>query len=205
MGKVLEKIRRVQLRWIALLCIVLTLLLAIVFFLNRPKTVTIPPEKKSETTHWKLYENASLHFSFKYPEGLLSNFNVTSNSDAYDSMVDASDNKSKALELKKTPNSYNVIFEAKAYKFEGSIKEFLKKGNLSETKDLTQQPVILKDVKGIKLTNRDEQEQKAYFEYYLFKNENYIYNFSLLTDEPILITANEALLEKIIATLKFLP
>jgi len=167
--------------------------------------VTIPPEKKSETTHWKLYENASLHFSFKYPEGLLSNFNVTSNSDAYDSMVDASDNKSKALELKKTPNSYNVIFEAKAYKFEGSIKEFLKKGNLSETKDLTQQPVILKDVKGIKLTNRDEQEQKAYFEYYLFKNENYIYNFSLLTDEPILITANEALLEKIIATLKFLP
>jgi len=120
-------------------------------------------------------------------------------------MVDASDNKSKALELKKTPNSYNVIFEAKAYKFEGSIKEFLKKGNLSETKDLTQQPVILKDVKGIKLTNRDEQEQKAYFEYYLFKNENYIYNFSLLTDEPILITANEALLEKIIATLKFLP
>lgn len=205
MHKITAFLKNIQLKWVAIAILIVLVATLAFFFLSRPKTVTIPAEKTSETTHWKLYENASLHFSFKYPEGLLSNFNVTSNSDAYDSMVEASNSKGEAPKLEKSSSSYNVVFEAKAYKFKGDIKDFIKKGNLAEVKGLSLQPVMLKDLKGIKVTNRDEKEQKAYFEYYLFKNNNYIYNFSLLTDDPILITANEELLEKIIATLTFLP
>jgi hypothetical protein len=179
------------------------ILLGIWFFVlpivNPPKPILIPKENTVKTNGWKLYENRQYHFSFKYPEGLLSNFQV--NSIGKTSQILKQLSSGNYSNIPKDPNVYNVTFEADGYKFSGKLDEFINK-NLRETKNLKRQKITLGEIEGVRITNV-EKKSDAYFYYNVFKHGNYIYNFAILADDPVLIGGNTKLLEDIISTVKF--
>lgn len=177
-------------------------------FILRPyfqveKVIVLPSENTNTTKGWKTYKNNMYHFSFKYPEYLLSNFQVNMNSKASHSLKEVSKlgkNNNKARH-NKNANNYNVIFEADAVKSEKSLKEFIDK-NLPETKGLNIEKIKFENNPGIRITNI-KTKSDAFFQYNLFKDGNFIYNFALISDESILIGGNTPLLEGIISTVKF--
>lgn len=95
---------------------------------HRPTPIVkIPIEKKSETAYWKTYQNNDFFFSFKYPDYILSNFQVETFRDTYQKVKGIADVK------KENDNgvpTYNVFFEANAWKYEGTLDDFIKKGPL---------------------------------------------------------------------------
>lgn len=163
--------------------------------------IKIPVEKTVETKYWKVYQNNDFYFSFKYPDYILTNFSVETYSNTYQ--------KVKGIAVSKKQNSngtptYNVIFEANAWKFNGSIDDFIMKGPL-KIPNLKTQEIISGENHGVRLTNLDQEKQDAYFQYNIFKKDNFIYNFALLSDDPTLINANSMLLDQIISTAHFFP
>lgn len=171
------------------------------FSISGKQTITISKEDPQTTIGWKEYRNDEFRFSFKYPEGLLSNFSVLKN----DLGTTTYNQISKSRPSKKTellnPSGYNVIFEAGAAKSGENLDNFLKH-NLPETKDLKRQKIILDDMEGVRITNIEE-EKDAYFIYNLFEKNGVIYNFALLSDDPVLIRGNTPLLEDILSTARF--
>lgn len=173
------------------------------FFILKPyfvskKVVEFPSENTENTKNWKVYDNDKYRFSFKYPDYLLSNFHIQTNIKSSQTL-----NEMAKLNLRKVknPNEYNVIFEADAWRFNGTLEEFIDK-NLPETKGLEKIKIILGKFEGLRISNIDVKSN-AYFQYNLFNNNNYIYNFAILSDEAILIGGNSKLLENIITTTKF--
>ncbi len=163
--------------------------------------IKIPVEKNAETKYWKVYQNNDFYFSFKYPDYILTNFSVETYSNTYQ--------KVKGIAVSKKQNSngiptYNVFFEANAWKFNGSIDEFIMKGPL-KIPNLRKQEIISGENHGVRVTNLDLEKQDAYFQYNIFKKDNFIYNFALLSDDPALINANSMLLDQIISTAHFFP
>ena len=75
-----------------------------------------------------MYKNGEYHFSFKYPEGLLSNFQVNTVGKTAQTLRQLSELKNS---MPYDPNSYNVFFETDGYKFSGKLVEFINK-NLPE-------------------------------------------------------------------------
>lgn len=169
--------------------------------MKKPTAIQIPSENIQETSSWKTYQNNDFYFSFKYPDYILSNFTVETFTDTYQ--------KVKGIAQAKKENNngiptYNVFFEANAWKYNGTLDEFARKGPLKINNFKTQE-IMLGDNHGIRVTNTDLEKQRGYFYYNLFKKDNYIYNFALLSDDKILIDANSILLDKIISTAKFFP
>lgn len=162
--------------------------------------VKIPAEKTSETTYWKLYQNNDFFFSFKYPDYVLSNFQVETFNDTYQKVKGIAHSKEGSDGIP----SYNVFFEANAWKYTGTLDDFVRKGPLN-IKDLETQEIILGENHGVRVTNTSLEKQEGYFYYNIFKKDNYIYNFALLSDDRVLIDANSDLLEKIMSTAKFYP
>ncbi len=167
--------------------------------MKKPTAVKIPSEKTSETAYWKMYQNNDFFFSFKYPDYILSNFQVETFDNTYQ--------KVKGIAYAKKENddgipTYNVFFEANAWKYNGSLDDFVKKGPLKISNFKTQE-IILGENHGVRVTNVDLEKQEGYFYYNLFEKDDYIYNFALLSDDKILIDANSGLLDKIMSTAKF--
>lgn len=150
------------------------------------------------TSGWKEYKNSQYHFSFKYPEGLLSNFKVDSTGP-----IDITLKQLKSIKKSgKTSdtNSYNVFFEANGWKFDGTIEEFIDE-NLQIT-NYKRQKIRVGTAEGLRISNLEEKED-AYYYYNLFKNGNYIYNFAIFADNPEEILGNTKLLDDILGTVKF--
>lgn len=164
-------------------------------------TVKIAAEKTSETAYWKLYQNNDFYFSFKYPDYILSNFQVETFNNTYQKVKGIAHSKAG---IKDEIPSYNVFFEANAWKYSDTLEDFIKKGPL-KIADMKTQEVILGENHGVRVTNSNLEKQEGYFYYNIFKKDNYIYNFALLSDDRILIDANSDLLDKIISTAKFFP
>lgn len=162
-------------------------------------THIIPVEDVSKTKDWKVYNNPYYHFSFKYPDYLLSNFQVRTNNHQYSVLQDITSLAKESSS--KNPNAYNVIFEADSWKTELQIDRFIDK-NLVETNNLKRQKIKLGNLSGVRISNQDKKSD-VYFEYNLFKNEKFIYNFAIISDNPILIKGNVPLLYSIISTAKF--
>lgn len=162
------------------------------------KPFVIPSEDHQKTTHWKSYRNVEFGFSFKYPEGLLSNFTVNTTDLGTTTLKKLSN---VDMSKRADPTSYNVFFEAGGVKYDGNLKEYVAK-NLPETKNASGQKIILDGVEGVRFTNI-EKKDNAYFLYNVFQKEDVIYNFALLSDDPILIGANKPLLDDILTTVKF--
>ena len=126
--------------------------------------LTIPSEKIAETRYWKTYQNNDFFFSFKYPDYILSNFHVETFNDTYQKV------KGIAHAKKETENgipTYNVFFEANAWKYSGTLDDFVKKGPLKISGMKTQE-IILGENHGVRITNTDLEKQEGYF---LFKKE----------------------------------
>ncbi len=168
--------------------------------MKKPTVVKIPNENIQETSNWKTYQNNDFFFSFKYPDYILSNFTVETFTDTYQ--------KVKGIAYKKKENdgipTYNVLFEANAWKYNGSLDDFVKKGPL-KISDFKTQEIILDQNQGVRATNTNLEKQEGYFYYNLFKKDGYVYNFALLSDDKVLIDANSGLLDKIMSTAKFFP
>lgn len=174
------------------------------FLILKPSISTLKPivilkETSTQTLGWKLYKNSEYHFSFKYPEGLLSNFQVQMTNKVSQTLRQLS--SLKKLNTQYDPNAYNVFFEVDGWKSSDSLPDFTKK-YLPETKNQSRQTIILGDIYGLRISNIDNSAD-AFYQYNLFKNGNYIYNFALLSNESILIGGNSKLLETIISTAKF--
>lgn len=115
------------------------------FTFLKEKIIIIPSENISETKHWKTYSNSEFKFSFKYPEGLLSNFSEDVNGKNTGELLNLV--KEIKIQNSKTSNSsyqYNVHFGADAWKYEGQLEEFIQT-NLKETENLKRQKVRLSD------------------------------------------------------------
>lgn len=181
---------------------VVLILIGVLFFLTpllrTEKPLEIPQENTKATSGWKEYKNSQYHFSFKYPEGLLSNFKVDSTGP-----IDITLKQLKSIKKSgKTSdtNSYNVFFEANGWKFDGTIEEFIDE-NLQIT-NYKRQKIRVGTVEGLRISNLEEKED-AYYYYNLFKNGNYIYNFAIFADNPEEILGNTKLLDDILGTVKF--
>ena len=183
----------------SLIFIIIGVVLFIITILNPQKPVTIPLENKSKTSGWKLYRNDEYHFSFKYPEGLLSNFKVDTTEPITVTLKQLESIKKSKSSLE--PNSYNVFFEANGWKSDRTLDEFIKE-NLEQTKISKSQTIKLKNTLGLRITNIDTKAD-AYFYYNLFKHGNYIYNFAIFADNPDEIRGNTSLLNEIISTVEF--
>ena len=181
---------------------IIFILLGVVLFIQpiiNQKPLIIPKENTQKTTGWKVYENSEYHFSFKYPEGLLSNFHVQTSSSTQQTQNTIETIKKSTVTA--NSNSYNVIFEADGWKFNGKLSEFIN-NNLSEPKGLQKQRLLLVKANGLRITNIDKKAD-VYFYYNIFQNGDFIYNFAIFADGPDLIRANTQLLEEIISTAKF--
>ncbi|MDO8270285.1 MAG: PsbP-related protein [Candidatus Levybacteria bacterium] len=187
-------------KYLALLFIIIGFVFFVRPLINPEKPITIPQENTKETQYWKLYKNQEYHFSFKYPEGLLSNFQVNSTGKTTQTLKQLAFSKENIGE-ETDPNAYNVVFEADGWKFGDSIDKFLN-SNLPETKNLKRQKIILGEISGVRIMNVTTKSD-AYFTYNIFQNGNFIYNFAILSDDPLLIDGNSKLLENIISTVKF--
>jgi len=176
------------------------LLFGILLFLKPyfQKPIVIPQEDTNGTSGWKEYKNSDYRFSFKYPEGLLSNFSVN-NSKKIDGTLQLIDS------LKSTKNSahtttYNVFFEANGWKFDGTLDEFIKQ-NL-HIKNAIRQKIQLGKVVGLRVSNLKEKADSYYY-YNLFQHGDYIYNFAIFADNADEVRGNTKLLDDIIGTAKF--
>lgn len=183
---------------ISLVFIIVGIALFVLPVLNPQKPIIIPKEDLKKTHGWKLYSNDEYRFSFKYPEGLLSNFQVNSVGKTTQVLRQLESNK---LNLDTNPNSYNVIFEADGWKSSDSLTKFINE-NLPETKNLKKQKIIAGNLEGVRISNADKKVD-AFFYYNIFKHGDFIYNFAILSDDPVLIEGNTKLLEDIISTAKF--
>lgn len=183
-----------KIRKFALVLPLLALLLLLLIS-KKEKPISIPYENTQKTIGWKEYKNTEYNFSFKYPEGQLSNFNVTTND-----LGTSTYNRITSKNSPPNPNEYNVTFEAGAIKFKGKLEDFLKH-NLEETKMAVSQEITLGTIKGKRYSNI-EKKSNAYFLYNIFQKGDVIYNFALLSDDPILISANKNLLDEILTTVK---
>ena len=181
---------------ISLILFLIGIILVIKPYLSVQKSFVFPKENTKVTSGWKEYKNSEYHFSFKYPEGLLSNFQVSTETPTTRTLKQI-----VLIKNKKNPNTYNVSFEADGWKSNDSIVKFAYY-KLPETKNLLQQKIILGNLTGVRFTNTDKNNE-AYFVFNLFKKNNYIYNFAIFADDPKLIKGNEDLLNSIISTLKF--
>ena len=89
------------------------LLFGILLFLKPyfQNPIVIPQKNTQTTDGWKEYKNSDYRFSFKYPEGLLSNFSVN-NSQKIDSTLQLIDSlkstKNPAHTIKFVEVGYNV-------------------------------------------------------------------------------------------------
>ncbi len=177
------------------LALPLLALLLLLLISKKEKPISIPQENPQKTIGWKEYENDEYNFSFKYPEGQLSNFNVTTSD-----LGTATYNKINSKKSPPNPNAYNVTFEVGAIKFKGKLDDFLK-NNLKETGTAESQEITLGTSRGKRFSNI-EKRSDAYFLYNIFQKGDVIYNFALLSDYPILIKANQNLLDEILTTVK---
>lgn len=177
------------------LALPLLALLLLLLISKKEKPISIPQENPQKTIGWKEYENDEYNFSFKYPEGQLSNFNVTTSD-----LGTATYNKINSKKSPPNPNAYNVTFEVGAIKFKGKLDDFLK-NNLKETGTAESQEITLGTSRGKRFSNI-EKRSDAYFLYNIFQKGDVIYNFALLSDDPILIKANQNLLDEILTTVK---
>lgn len=168
--------------------------------LDPEKPIQIPTENHEKTIGWIKYQNDEFDFSFKYPEGLLSNFTVNT-TDLGTTTLKKLSSKNGQTDGNLDRNSYNVYFEAGAVRYDGGLKQFIKK-TLPEANNLQQLSIVLGKTSGVRITNFDIKAD-AYFIYNLFEKNNIIYNFSIMSDDPILIGANKPLLEDILTTVKF--
>ncbi len=200
--KVIYK-RKKYLYYFFLLIILVPLFLIINISREQKTSIKIPPENTHETTNWKLYENKDYHFSFEYPDYMLSNF-----------MIDTLDNTQQGIKGSFRNNNkdnssgiptYNVIFEANAWKYKGSLSDFINKGPLG-IKKMERQSIELKKMKGVRVTNiNSEKKEEVYYYYNLFKKGDFVYDFALFSDDKVLINANSGMLNEIMATVKFYP
>lgn len=183
---------------IAVTLIVLGIILFLTPLLKLEKPIVIPQEDTRVTSGWKEYKNSQYHFSFKYPEGLLSNFKVDSTGP-----IDITLKQLKSIKKSgKTtdPNSFNVFFEANGWKFEGTIDKFISE-NLQIT-NYKRQKIKAGNFEGLRISNLEEKAD-AYYYYNLFKKGNYIYNFAIFADNAEEISGNSKLLDDIMGTAKF--
>lgn len=177
------------------LALPLLALLLLLLISKKEKPISIPYENPQKTIGWKEYKNTEYNFSFKYPEGQLSDFNVTTND-----LGTSTYNRISSEKFPPNPNAYNVTFEAGAIKYKGKLDDFLKH-NLKETKMAVSQEITLGAIKGKRFLNL-EKKSDVYFLYNIFQKGDFIYNFALLSDDPILIKANQNLLDEILTTVK---
>lgn len=185
-------------KYIVPLLLIFSLILLVV--IKQEKTIKIPQENIDETKHWKTYTNERLHFSFKYPEGQLSNFTESEFGKTTHQLLEKVKNTRQKNQTIKG-YEYNVQFGADAWKYEENLDMFLKE-ILPETKNLKRQKIVLKQSEGLRITNL-ETENDVYFAYNLFQQGNFIYNFALFSDDPVLLNANLTLLENIMSTAMF--
>lgn len=172
---------------------------AVLALFKTPKPIQIPKENTKNTAAWKEYKNSEYKFSFKYPEGLLSNFVVNTTGLGSETLKNLSTQKESST--KNATNTYNVVFEANGTKFDGTADEFLNE-KLPEIKGLKKEPIRLGDLEGVRISNND-QKTNAHFLYNIFWKGSFVYNFALYSDDPILITGNKQLLTDILSTAKF--
>lgn len=174
--------------------------------INPPQKPTkIPPENLQKTMGWKVYENKEYHFYFKYPDFILSNFQVNTQNKTKTSLKEITQfKKTGTKDGTAQSNTYNVIFEADAWKFDGTISDFIKKGNLGNIEKFEKQTIVLGGLTGYRISNvNNGKKADVYFYYNLFKYGSYVYNFALLSDNPVLISGNKQLLDEIMSTAKF--
>lgn len=177
-------------------------LLALLFLLlisKKENPISIPQENPQKTIGWKEYKNETFRFSFKYPEGQLSDFNEEAGGiSTLKNIQDVKENNSKR---KIDPNIYNVKFGADAWKYIGSIEDFLEK-KMIDTNDFKREKIILGKTTGLRVSNL-EKKSDIYYQNNFFKNGEHIYSFSLFSDDPVLIRGNQQLLNSIISSAKF--
>lgn len=191
--------------------VVFLVLVAVVIFVSRllflqPPPIHIQKENIAKTTNWKEYKNSVYHFAFKYPDVLLSNFQIETSNKPTESLQKMTALKSEESSRigSSQSNTYNVVFEANGWKYSDTLDKFLSDGPFKDVKNYKRQKIILNDIEGLRITNKDNEKQSdAYFYYNLFKKGDYVYNFSLITDDPSLIDGNAKLLDEIISTAKF--
>jgi hypothetical protein len=199
-------IKKFQKSFVMILIFLGLMILVLIALIKPQKHIKIPPENFQKTTGWKIYENKEYHFSFKYPDFILSNFEVNTQNKTTTSLKEMTQFKKTSPQDKTTTQNtpYNVIFEADAWKSESTLSDFLKKGYLKETAGFERQTIMLGDLVGYRISNINiGKKTDVYFYYNLFKRGNYVYNFVLLSDDPVLILGNKELLDEIIATTRF--
>lgn len=163
------------------------------------KPIIIPKENLNKTIGWKEYKSSEYHFSFKYPEGLLSSFQVRTTGPIDTTLKQLVSNN--VARTAADPNAYNVFFEANGWKFTGTLDQFVKK-NVTQTKNTERQSIKLGNTSGLRISNLDEKAD-AYFYYNLFKHGNFVYNFAIFADNADEVRGNTKLLDDIIGTAKF--
>ena len=170
---------------------------------SKSNVITISKENTSHTKGWKIYENDKFNFSFKYPDYLLSNFKLDFSVKTSQTLNEITEikNDNDMLARQKETDEYNVVFQADATKYEGSIDEFINE-YLQEAEGLEKIHIKFGNIKGYRISNF-ERKSDAYFEYNILKNDNFIYNFAIISDEAVLIRGNSPLLHEIISTAKF--
>jgi len=183
---------------IAAALIVLGIALFLIPLFRSGKPIVIPQADKKVTSGWKEYKNSQYRFSFKYPEGLLSNFKVDSTGPIDITLKQLESNKKS--EKITDPNSYNVFFEANGWRFKGSIDEFINE-NL-QIKNYKRQKIKVGNFEGLRISNLEEKAD-AYYYYNLFKYGNYVYNFAIFADNADEIYGNKKLLDDILSTVTF--
>lgn len=182
------------------LFIFLALLLILLFIWKKEeKSIVIPTENVVETQHWKTYNNSQFRFSFKYPEGEISDLQEIKYGETTQRL--SKEVRETSANSKGVVSEYNVKFGVDVYKTEMALDKFVEE-NLLETRKLNQETLIYKDLKGIRIGNQ-QINSNVYFVYYIIKNLKNIYIFALFSDDPVLIDANIPLLEKIISTARF--
>jgi len=179
--------------------IILGLVLIFLPHFNFQKSIVLPKENSKITSGWREYKSSEYHFSFKYPEGLLSNFQVNTTGKIGVTLQQLSSLKDTITS--NDPNAYNVFFEADGWKSADSLDEFIK-ANLPETKGVKRQKIKVGNIDGIRISNL-EKKADAYYYYNLFKNGDYVYNFAIFADNAEEIRGNTKLLDDIIGTIKF--
>lgn len=183
-----------------LFLLLLLSVLLLPFFWNKEKEpIYIPQENLQATTHWSSYNNPRFRFSFKYPDGEISDFQAIKFGTTIQKLTKEVRKKSSAS--KGLVSEYNVKFGVDAWQTQQNLVEFTEE-NLLETRTLDREKVIHKKHKGVRISNK-QTDSEVYFIYYIFRNNGIIYNFALFSDDPALIDGNIPLLEKIISTANF--
>lgn len=166
------------------------------------------PISSAATKNWQTYVNEEYLFSFKYPADLLSGFKEEKRENEAVTLstnnIEGSDKK--ALTKESTPLTIQI--EMSAWKYSGSLDQFLKEKFIPKYIAATAQrePITIAGAKGCSITTSPQPFKLPVIATYnnFVKRQNFIYNFSLKAPTQGEMNASQELLDQIISTVTFL-